>query len=73
MEEEPLEEVEEWAETQFHNSGVLGKPTLSIYIPPSKPSKHARSLDDGEPTLALHLLPDVLKRIILLHFISKSS
>ncbi|XP_050555129.1 LOW QUALITY PROTEIN: GATOR complex protein WDR24 [Spodoptera frugiperda] len=46
VEEEPLEEVEEWAETQFHNSGVLGKPTLSIYIPPSKPSKHARSLDD---------------------------
>lgn len=58
--------MEEWAETQFHNSGVLGKPTLSIYIPPSKPSKHARSLDDGEPTLALHLLPDVMKRIILL-------
>lgn len=36
MEEEPLEEVEQWAETQFHNSGVLGMPTLSIYIPPHK-------------------------------------
>ncbi|XP_028025577.1 GATOR complex protein WDR24 isoform X4 [Bombyx mandarina] len=36
VEEEPLEEVEQWAETQFHNSGVLGMPTLSIYIPPHK-------------------------------------
>ncbi|XP_063891924.1 GATOR2 complex protein WDR24 [Helicoverpa armigera] len=43
VEEEPLEEVEEWAETQFHNSGVLGKPTLSIYIPPARQPKHLRS------------------------------
>ncbi|KAJ8722349.1 hypothetical protein PYW08_004751 [Mythimna loreyi] len=43
VEEEPLEEVEDWAETQFHNSGVLGKPTLSIYIPPAKQPKHVRA------------------------------
>ncbi|XP_053610184.1 GATOR2 complex protein WDR24 isoform X2 [Plodia interpunctella] len=37
VEEEPLEEVEEErVETQFHNSGVLGLPTVSIYIPPAK-------------------------------------
>ncbi|XP_026739465.1 GATOR complex protein WDR24 [Trichoplusia ni] len=43
VEEEPLEEVEDWAETQFHNSGVLGKPTLSIYIPPTKQAKIIRT------------------------------
>ncbi|KAJ0176370.1 hypothetical protein K1T71_007549 [Dendrolimus kikuchii] len=43
VEEEPLEEVEEWAETQFHNSGVLGMPTLSIYIPPPKYAKQIRN------------------------------
>lgn len=31
-----MEEVEEWAENQFHNSGVLGLPTHSIYVPPSR-------------------------------------
>ncbi|XP_060803577.1 GATOR complex protein WDR24 [Amyelois transitella] len=37
VEEEPMEEVEEErVETQFHNSGVLGLPTVSIYIPPAK-------------------------------------
>ncbi|XP_063624491.1 GATOR2 complex protein WDR24 [Cydia splendana] len=36
VEEEPMEEVEEWAENQFHNSGVLGLPTHSIYVPPSR-------------------------------------
>lgn len=41
-----MEEVEDWAETQFHNSGVLGKPTLSIYIPPTKQPAHVRN--DGE-------------------------
>ncbi|XP_048478306.1 GATOR complex protein WDR24 [Plutella xylostella] len=37
VEEEPtMQELEEWAETQFHNSGVLGLPTHSIYIPPAR-------------------------------------
>ncbi|XP_041979515.1 GATOR complex protein WDR24 [Aricia agestis] len=36
-EEEPLEEAEEWADSGHHkNSGVLGMPTHSIYIPPAK-------------------------------------
>ncbi|XP_072949673.1 GATOR2 complex protein WDR24 [Epargyreus clarus] len=40
VEEEPLEEVEEWAESRVHkNSGVLGLPTHSIYIPPAKFAK----------------------------------
>lgn len=43
VEEESLEEVEDWAETQFHNNGVLGKPTLSIYIPPAKQPAHTRN------------------------------
>ncbi|CAB3227368.1 unnamed protein product [Arctia plantaginis] len=47
VEEEPLEEVEDWAETQFHNSGVLGKPTLSIYIPPNKQPAHVRNDDSA--------------------------
>ncbi|KAL0882789.1 hypothetical protein ABMA27_016337 [Loxostege sticticalis] len=47
VEEEPLEEAEEWAETSFHNSGVLGMPTLTIYIPPAKYAKQLR--DDNEP------------------------
>lgn len=36
MEEDPIEEVEEWEENQFHNSGVLGLPTHSIYVPPAR-------------------------------------
>lgn len=48
VEEEPLEEVEDWAETQFHNSGVLGKPTLSIYIPPTKQAKIIRTEGENE-------------------------
>lgn len=48
MEEEPLEEVEEWAES-FHNSGVLGMPTLSIYIPPAKYVRRT----DGKITLSI--------------------
>ncbi|XP_049873405.1 GATOR complex protein WDR24 [Pectinophora gossypiella] len=46
VEEEPIEEIEEWAENQFHNSGVLGMPTHSIYIPPAKYAKHRGSDDD---------------------------
>ncbi|XP_028162519.1 GATOR complex protein WDR24-like, partial [Ostrinia furnacalis] len=46
VEEEPLEEAEEWAETSFHNSGVLGMPTLTIYIPPAKYAKQLR--EDSE-------------------------
>ncbi|XP_075977555.1 WD repeat domain 24 [Anticarsia gemmatalis] len=47
VEEEPLEEEEEedWAETKFHNSGVLGKPTRSIYFPPAKQPAHLRNDD----------------------------
>ncbi|CAG9787002.1 unnamed protein product [Diatraea saccharalis] len=36
VEEDPLEEEEEWAESQFQYSGVLGVPTRTIYIPPAK-------------------------------------
>ncbi|KAI8437205.1 hypothetical protein MSG28_010530 [Choristoneura fumiferana] len=43
VEEEPMEEVEEWEENQFHNSGVLGLPTHSIYVPPAR---LARGNDD---------------------------
>ncbi|XP_064072807.1 GATOR2 complex protein WDR24 [Vanessa tameamea] len=47
VEEEPLEEVEEW-ENRFHkNSGVLGLPTHSIYIPPAKFAKRDGSDDKG--------------------------
>jgi hypothetical protein len=45
VEEEPPEEAEEWAETQFQNSGVLGLPTLTIYIPPSKFAKQLQEHD----------------------------
>ncbi|KAI5637278.1 WD domain, g-beta repeat domain-containing protein [Phthorimaea operculella] len=48
VEEEPIEEIEEWAENQFHNSGVLGMPTHSIYIPPAKFAK-CRGSDDDDP------------------------
>ncbi|KPI95789.1 WD repeat-containing protein 24 [Papilio xuthus] len=38
---------EEWEENQFHNSGVLGLPTQSIYIPPAKYAKQMRDDDAG--------------------------
>ncbi|CAH2048923.1 unnamed protein product, partial [Iphiclides podalirius] len=48
VEEEPMGEVEEeWAENQFHNSGVLGLPTQSIYIPPAKLAKQMRDDEAG--------------------------
>ncbi|XP_068633759.1 GATOR2 complex protein WDR24 [Battus philenor] len=47
VEEEPLGEVEEWEENQFHNSGVLGLPTQSIYIPPAKFAKQMRDDEAG--------------------------
>ncbi|XP_045773380.1 GATOR complex protein WDR24 [Maniola jurtina] len=39
VEEEPMEEVEEWENRSHKNSGVLGLPTHSIYIPPAKFAK----------------------------------
>lgn len=40
MEEEPLEPEEDWSENQFHNSGVLGLPTHTIYIPDKLHAHH---------------------------------
>lgn len=39
-----MEEVEEWENRSHKNSGVLGLPTHTIYIPPAKLAKR----DDGE-------------------------
>ncbi|XP_032517205.2 GATOR2 complex protein WDR24 isoform X1 [Danaus plexippus] len=44
VEEEPLEEVEEWENRLHQHSGVLGLPTHAVYIPPAK---YAREGEDG--------------------------
>ncbi|CAH0715219.1 unnamed protein product, partial [Brenthis ino] len=46
VEEEPIEEVEEWENHEHKNSGVLGLPTHSIYIPPAR--RAARDAPDDE-------------------------
>ncbi|CAG9561576.1 unnamed protein product [Danaus chrysippus] len=44
VEEEPLEEVEEWENRLHQHSGVLGLPTHAVYIPPAK---YAREGENG--------------------------